>query len=158
MASTQLAVKGGSQSVAPVVVVEAVAKALEAGLKAFETYSQYMIVREHRYALEAKLDAEIRKNEIELEALHARLRASVEFLRLNQLDNAGKRASYAITFEKAYDLVKTYVSIHAKLLETAKTPEDMDRAEAVWRGMAPFVEMMNETTRLVSRQTLAWLE
>ena len=160
MASGQVAVKGKDAGDAAVTdkVVEAVAKACEAGLKALESWSQYQIVREQRYAIEAKLEAEIRKSEIELEALHARLQASVEYLRQNQIHNAANRAFFAKSFDAGHEAVKVYVKLHANLLLTAKSPDDMERAELIWQKIAVFVEQMNEATRLVSRQTLAWLE
>ena len=157
MATNQLVVNVGPE-LGTSVVFETVKKACETGLKVYEKYSEYLIVREHRYVLEAKLDAEIRKSEIELEALHARLKASVEFLCQTQRHNAEQRAVFAKLFEAGHEAVKVYVKIHADRLAKAKTPEDMEHAEAVWHVIVPFIEQMNEATRLVSRQTLAWLE
>ena len=69
---------------------------------ALQSWSQYQQAREQRFALEAQLEAEIRKSEIQLEALQARLKAATEFLIQNQKENSEKRVALSRLFDAAH--------------------------------------------------------
>lgn len=143
--------KSSSNEIVAAIVPELFATALQ-------SWSQYQQVREQRFALEAQLEAEIRKSEIQLEALQARLKAATEFMIQNQKENSEKRAALSRLFDAAHSTAAIYIEIHTKLILCAKSESDKAYVQQVWGYVEPFIAQMNDATTQISRQTLGWLE
>ncbi len=128
--------------------------AIALGNNLIEAWGNYQTLKQQRLALEAKLDADIRKDEIKLEALKETIKLNIQYLKDQIMDNEGKRKAINKIIDSSLMQIELYTKYHVQILLEAKSPEQLEVANRMETMIVNFISVVTNQSALISNQTL----
>ncbi|MBM4356345.1 MAG: hypothetical protein FJ109_21560 [Deltaproteobacteria bacterium] len=150
MGKSKLPAVGNSGQFTPVQIGIQAAAMASRGL--MQTFLSYLELRQERLALEATLEAEIRKQELALVALQQQIDENIQFLRTQAKENEETRKSILRTIDFFGEQASRYVHLHTQLLQDGgRAPDDPSLERRLAEAGSKVADLFEKIADLAKR-------